>query len=92
MFRLFYFESKILLRHVAEADDDDGRQNLGDSRIDMELFDKKFDEDDVEGDADHYQYEIAEKLDPAMQGASGKGDIPVQNKAGGEAYAKGDKD
>ena len=46
-FLLLYLKSEVLLRHIAEANHDDGRQYLGDGGIDMELFYEQFDEDDI---------------------------------------------
>jgi len=88
-FFLLDLKGEIFLRHIAEGDYDDGRQDLGDSGIDMELFYEQLDEDDVQSDTDHHQHKVAEQLDPAVQRAARKGNVPVQEKAGGKADAKG---
>lgn len=92
--RLFFFfdlEREILLCHIAETDDDDRRQHLGDCRIDMELLHEELDEEDVQADANHHQDKIAKQLYPAMQRTARERNMPVENETRGKANAEGDK-
>lgn len=88
----FYAESEIFLRQIAERNDDDRREDLGDRRIDMKLLDEELDKDVVQQQADQYQHKIPEQLHPAMECRSRKYDIPVQKKTQRETDAERDHD
>jgi hypothetical protein len=90
-FFLLYLKGEVLLGDVTEADYNNGRQDLGDRGVDMELFYKQLNEDNVQTDADQHQHKVPEQLDPAVQGAAGKGDMPVEKETGGKAYTKSDE-
>lgn len=82
-------EGKILLREIAERYDDDRGEDLGDSRVEVELFDEQLDKNIVQSKANNDQQEIAEQLDAAKQGRLGENDILVEKIAGRKADAKG---
>jgi len=79
------------LGHIAEANHDHGRQYFGNRRVDMALLYEQLDEDDVQPDTNDDEHEVPEQLDTAMQSASRKGDMPVQEKPGGKAETKGNE-
>ncbi len=54
----------------------------------MELLNKKFDEEIIEGDAYDHQQEIAHELHSSAQRGAGEHHMPVQVKAGGKADGK----
>jgi len=60
--RLFLvrLESVILLREIAKGDHDQRRKDLGDRRIDMELFYEELDKDIIQQQADHHQHKVPE--------------------------------
>lgn len=57
---LVNLKGEILLRNIAEADDDHRCKYLRDGGIDMKLLHKQLDEDDIQGDTDDYKHEIPE--------------------------------
>jgi hypothetical protein len=59
---LFYPECEMLLAEVAEYNDDNGGNQLGDGGVNMEVFDKKFNENVVQEEVDEHNHKIAEQL------------------------------
>ena len=55
-----HLESEVLLGEIAEADNNHGCDHLRDRGIDMEVLNKKFDEDVVEVNANEHQQKVSE--------------------------------
>src|SRR5882757_5347398 len=89
---LLRLESIILLRKVAERDNDDRGQDLGNGGINMPLLYKQLDKNIVEKKTDQHQHKISPQLHPALQGRLGKDNITHQEEPRGKAHQKGDDD
>jgi hypothetical protein len=75
------FKSKVLLRQIAEGNDDGGRNNFRYGGIQMKMFHKKADKNIVQDDADQNQHQVSEKLNASMQYRTRKNDITHQHKS-----------
>jgi len=63
---LFRLKGVIFLCQVAERDNDDRCEDLGNGWINVKLFYKELDEDIIQQEADHHQEEIPEQLHPSV--------------------------
>lgn len=82
-------ECKILLRHVTERYYDYGCHHFGNSGVNMKMLHKKLKEDIIQKNAEHYQQEITEQLNPPPEYGSREHNIPVQKVSQWERNGKG---
>jgi len=78
----------MLLSEVTKGNYNHCCQDLGNGRVNFELLYKQFNEYIIEDDTNQDEYKIAEQLDPAFQGRSGKYNEAVKKISGRETYHK----
>ena len=86
-------ESEVLLRKIAEGNDDHGGEHFGYGGVNMEVLNKQLDEDVIQVYAHQHEHKVPEQLHPALQYRAGENDVAVQHvacrKADGERDQEG---
>ena len=78
----------MLLSEIAKSNNNYSRQYFRNSRIDLELLDKQFDEKVIEKDTGNHQHKVTQQLMRTRHHRSRENDIAIQVKARWESDNK----